>query len=335
MFKVGDRVEITAGSCQDRQGIIYTTRRFKKSSYPYGVILDEVLTYNPFTCEGEKWVPESTGNRSWFGADYEFKLIEKAPVFNVGDPIEVVNSTSEFYATGDKGKVVAVNSHDYSVQFHKPCKCVGAWYIHKDCMKLIKEAQMFKEKDRIVIVNGGSENNGIEGTIITTNRSHSGEYPFGVALDSRTNSPYGAGEAWAEGVKYPWFCKADEIKLLKEETMRDRIEAVTGWDKDADDILQEIYADLREQHYIIAIGIRNTESYGYHQEVEILLGLDRKPIISFSYKNQCQKLRAFKDVLLWLAAKAGLLDKEQTDIAAIKVEIAGLKTHLSKLEASL
>ena len=128
------------------------------------------------------------------------------------------------------------------------------------------------------------------------------------------------------------------LKLIKEAkvSLKDRIEALTGWDKEADDMLQEIYADLREQHYIIAIGIRNTESYDYHQEVEILLGLDRKPIISFSYKNQYQKLQAFKDALLWLADKAGLLhDADVVDKDAIRKEVAELHTRLHELEGRL
>lgn len=94
--------------------------------------------------------------------------------------------------------------------------------------------------------------------------------------------------------------KSCQIKLVTEDTMKERIERLdNGWDKAAQDILDEIGKDFSIQIYETHISSYvnyNTEEFGSGKEGEC-----------FYYRNRCEKMRAFKDTLLWLAEKAGKL----------------------------
>ena len=105
-----------------------------------------------------------------------------------------------------------------------------------------------------------------------------------------------------------------DLQLIKEEPMslRSRIEALNnGWDKKADDILQEIYG---ERGFWMEFIIRMDSGEGFihckwaSEEAE------------FSYTSQCKKNQAFKDALLWLLDESGL-EKQPKKDDFVKVEV--------------
>ena len=82
--------------------------------------------------------------------------------------------------------------------------------------------------------------------------------------------------------------------------MRDKIEALTCWGKDAEDILQDIGLEYsfdiynKENHCKIVVYVWRGDTILAHE--------------GFDFNSSASKLRAFKDVLLFLAKKAGKLD---------------------------
>lgn len=129
--------------------------------------------------------------------------------------------------------------------------------------------------------------------------------------------------------------KEEDIKFIKETKVdiRERIEALTGWDKSADDIIEE----LKNQCAVVTLYIKiysnkNLSNGG----VEIKLGDAQEfPLTKiFTFENQCEKLEAFKKALLWLLDKSGLEKKEvdnlkikelENRMAEIQKEIENLK----------
>jgi len=99
------------------------------------------------------------------------------------------------------------------------------------------------------------------------------------------------------------------IKLIKKgdamskyEDLKRRINALdNGWTKTADDIMQEIWKAPSDdlQLYWLLIGNEANSSIRiikspYNDNIE------EDKVADFRYKNQCEKLKAFKNALLWL-----------------------------------
>ena len=103
---------------------------------------------------------------------------------------------------------------------------------------------------------------------------------------------------------YLW---SDDVQLIKEATMsskyeilKQRIEALdNGWDKDADDIRNgfDLLTSIRIQDDA-------TSGYGY-----ILVSTNREDK-TFDFKNQCEKMSAFKSALLWLLDHSDIKKEE-------------------------
>lgn len=113
----------------------------------------------------------------------------------------------------------------------------------------------------------------------------------------------------------------ESLKLITEAKMsiKDRIEALTGWDKEADDILGDV---IKKTNYALVV------KYYYDGSGDFLIyegSLVEKDLMSgyiqpfgFSSASQCSRLRAFKDALLWLAEKAGTIVGKE-----VKADIEG------------
>ena len=106
----------------------------------------------------------------------------------------------------------------------------------------------------------------------------------------------------------------------KEKSLRDRIEALTGWTKEADDIIKEL---TLKRGYSVGINIREDNS-GRGQIIADLFACGNKKF-DFLSNSQCSKLRAFKDALLYLLDESGLekVDKEKETLLK---QIADLKS---------
>lgn len=101
--------------------------------------------------------------------------------------------------------------------------------------------------------------------------------------------------------------------------LKGRIEAVQAWDKEADNILDEIGL-VEGVHYSIQIATHNTENELF-RNVILRTGDNGSIETTFPYTSQYSKLSAFKKALMWLLdhsdIKKTLVDTEQ------KVEIEG------------
>ena len=115
-------------------------------------------------------------------------------------------------------------------------------------------------------------------------------------------------------------------------SLRSRIEALDNrWDKEADDILQEILDSLSFNGKWIDLRIErcgggNNNSDGW---VKVETCKDGESD-TFHFTDQCSKMQAFKDALLWLLEKSGLESHKPGDKIKIKIESEG-KTYQVKI----
>lgn len=136
------------------------------------------------------------------------------------------------------------------------------------------------------------------------------------------------------------------IKIKGEEKMfntysaiKQRIENLNnGWDKEGDDILQELQANYNSKDILIfhddsgKTGIVAVYHFGYFALEEIPNLEDKQPLISFKFTSQCEKLKAFKSALLWLLDHSDIKkDERQEEIEQIKEEIKKLQERLDKI----
>jgi len=114
------------------------------------------------------------------------------------------------------------------------------------------------------------------------------------------NNEQEGGRWWLE--KQLKLIKRGGNKMSKYEDLKRRINALdNGWTKNADDIMQEIWKAPSDdlQLYWLLIGNEANSSIRiikspYNDNIE------EDKVADFRYKNQCEKLKAFKNALLWL-----------------------------------
>lgn len=116
----------------------------------------------------------------------------------------------------------------------------------------------------------------------------------------------------------------EEDVVSKYQDLKERIDNVTAWDKEADDILQEI-----NPHCLFVITPYNTPDYtGFIRIMNLNLNETK---ISFDYDSQCEKLQAFKKVLMWLLDHSDIKDNGK-EIDQIKEDMRRLQDRLDKLD---
>ena len=117
-----------------------------------------------------------------------------------------------------------------------------------------------------------------------------------------------------------------ESTMTQYDDLKERISNVTGWDKEADDILQEIGGD-----YYICIKARNSEST-FVRSVEIQSNVGDRVLVGrpLRYRNQCEKLSAFKQALLWLLDKSEAEKAKEGDRAEVEVDGQRFEAKLIK-----
>ncbi len=122
------------------------------------------------------------------------------------------------------------------------------------------------------------------------------------------------------------ICKIGETM-----TTRNRINNLNnGWDKDADDVLQEIGKGYAISATCVPlnpsyISIRKTQS----PSVKVGNYISYKLLARFPYTSQCSKITAFKDALLWLLEKSEL--EKEDKIKELKDKMKEIQEAINNL----
>jgi len=219
--------------------------------------------------------------------------------FQVGDKVEVMKTFGTFPKLGQIGIITKIEEDlVYLDNDHKSGNYTLDLYI-----KLIKKGDTmskFQVGDEVEAVENHTAYYGIKkGTkgIIT----HMGwQSCYGCSDAIWLNNEQEGGRWWLE--KQLKLIKRGGNKMSKYEDLKRRINALdNGWTKTADDIMQEIWKAPSDdlQLYWLLIGNEANSSIRiikspYNDNIE------EDKVADFRYKNQCEKLKAFKNALLWL-----------------------------------
>ena len=114
--------------------------------------------------------------------------------------------------------------------------------------------------------------------------------------------------------------------VKKHEELKSRIDNVTAWDKEVDDILQEI---LGKTTYEIKINNFHSDADGANIEVYLsTLPPNIHNFQKFRWNNQCEKLEAFKKALHWLLDNSDIKDDKEP----LRKKIEELEKQLNDLK---
>jgi len=130
--------------------------------------------------------------------------------------------------------------------------------------------------------------------------------------------------AWGDGTLDVWIAKTQLINIGEAMSLKQRIEALdNGWDKPADDLIEEIMATKP-----LCLNIQKTAGADMGRIIidsgKSTCAFDFGDDRSFSFTDQCSKHRAFKDALLAVVDALGLGKDPKTGDKA-EVEIEGVK----------
>ncbi len=119
-------------------------------------------------------------------------------------------------------------------------------------------------------------------------------------------------------------CFTKEAEMSKYDELKKRIAAVTAWDEEADNIMQEML-NPKDRYYICMPTFNSNPSGSGSREISIFRNnafpslADKKE--SFSYSSQCEKLDAFKKALMWLLDNSDI--KKDIVGQEVKADIEG------------
>lgn len=121
-----------------------------------------------------------------------------------------------------------------------------------------------------------------------------------------------------------------EATMSKYQELKERIENLqNGWDKEADDILAEIFPDNSGEIYRMTIPVWRIVTGSC---IEIRNATDDKIIQCFRCRNQCEKLDAFKQALLWLLDHSDIKkDEKEEKIKELFKQIKPLQEQIEEL----
>jgi hypothetical protein len=118
--------------------------------------------------------------------------------------------------------------------------------------------------------------------------------------------------------------------MSKYDELKQRIEAVKGWDKEADDILATIFSNFQATFYFLVIPAWKVSN----EDAIRIYDVDEEEVISFYFTNQSSKFAAFKKALLWLLDHSDIKkDDKSEEITKLKQEAADLQRRIERLEA--
>lgn len=120
--------------------------------------------------------------------------------------------------------------------------------------------------------------------------------------------------------------------MSKYEELEQRISKVTGWDKGADDIISElrVYKDSSLVSTHLCIDLSDTKNgIGYMKVVTS----EKEVLYSRIYCSQREKLKVFKDILLWLLERSKIKkDEKYRKIVEIEKQVEELQEKLREIK---
>jgi hypothetical protein len=268
--------------------------------------------------------------------------------FKVGDRVRMKEDCQcRYLLKGEEGKVVEGYNGNFQVKGDGPdyCSCQGKWELVKgDCstcqwngMYCVKGDCHYQLREKVELEVGDEvECVKLDGQYVYISKGN--KYTISQ-IGLRGNLKFKE----SENLTPCWYNK-DIFKLIKkggsmcgqEKSLRDRIEALTGWDKEADDIIRKLFEHTHDKvcgwNYYIAI------SPDFSGKIKIINGNRGMPdfgeeVKDFDFSSQCSKLRAFKDALLFLLDQSGI-EKSKVK-SALEAEVKELKDKLAGLERKI
>ena len=119
--------------------------------------------------------------------------------------------------------------------------------------------------------------------------------------------------------------------MSKYQELKERIENVKGWNKEADDILGELKLTINWTICCQDDGTGFLTIYKTKGRGENPATRDWSKEIKFD--NQCSKLTAFKQALLWLLDHSDIKkDNKQADIEKLKDDVARIEKQIVDVE---
>ncbi len=244
--------------------------------------------------------------------------------YEIGDEIMCTKNSGSHYIKGDTGKITHIGwvegyGMSNAIWLDESEKRGGGKWVTPECIKLIKRGELmekFKVGDRVELTKKCSGLN-TGNTLIVYEIKEDGIY------DGLWANKTGKDNNEKRGCRCQKLWKL--IKRGEAMSLRQRIKTLSnGWDKDCDDLLQEILGNET-----CAIRINNKQK---DIRIEYYKSFDK---VVFPYTSQCSKMTAFKDALLWLLDKSGLEKKEekQEKVAKLWDKIREIEKGIRDLEA--
>jgi hypothetical protein len=249
-----------------------------------------------------------------------FSSDELAPVFEVGDEVEVLKIIQHPYSKkweGNRGVITFIGCQgvfgiDEAIWLDG-AKEGGEWFIDKQ-LKLIKKGagMSFRKGDKVRIK--GEVN--ILGYIIENDN----EYNESEYVQTRDGNKLHYDRSILE--------KIGETKM----SLRDRIEKLTGWDKEGEEIFQKV----KGGYYLQMNNLSDTSGrfmINPTYKTPYMDFMNNTYEVQFAFQSSCKKLRAFKDALLWLLDKSGIEKSKVRE--GLEAEVKELKDKLVGLERKI
>lgn len=230
-------------------------------------------------------------------------------MFKKGDTVRYRNCDSEYTVVGTKGSVVSIaNSRRVYRTLAKKLVKVGEAKVSE---------HMFEKGDKFRVVK----------ITMCQHKAYIGE-----VLTSKYTSECGTVVDMEYG--YVWMLSEVEKigeTMSKYEELKQRINGLNnGWDKDADDIVQEIIANI-DAYTVYFKCWQNPSPMDGGMEFRLgKSGCYDDKTKSRTYENQCGKLKVYKTLLLWLLDQSSI--KHQIIGQEVKADIEGKIYKVKVLE---
>jgi len=301
MFEIGGKIRCVNATCSDERltfGKIYTLLGYS----PEG-------GFSTFEVECDK------GYKSWWK---EGRFVE---TFEVGNRIKCVDQRLfSFPKVGEFYEIIRIDRVGDVALKNRLGFCTTCTYPQGMFVK-VEEVKMFQVGDRTKSKDDPSCHKAI-----VTGLTGDSNCPYII----KCSCSYEGRDSLVNYVK-------EEATMSKYQEIKERIENVKGWDKEADDILREL---TREERYMFCI-FNCPDHSGriciYPKGIikfDPWLESDSLFRTSFS-ENQREKLEVFKKALLYLLDHSDIKDEKEEKIKELEMHRDTFATHIRSLNLQI